>query len=282
MKNPFVRSETPAGSFLPEEWVERRAEIRANILCLTLFAIVMAGVVGAFFVTSRQWLQVKRARDTIAAQYAQEAARIEQLKFLEKQRSEIIQRAEVSTALIERVRRSVLLSELANRKPDDITLLEVVLTGKRVQDPPPQAQATPPASGSATGPLQSLGGKGGVSATIRTVQAPRPEQEKVRPPRFEHAVRLTGVARDNASIADYLSALKACPLLENVDLKYIKEATIDKQEMRQFELEAGLRRDADTRGMESVRSGPVRGMPGDDPVRRAPSGVIVHPGTGKE
>src|SRR3954469_13856228 len=134
MMNPFQSAfggGKGGGSFLPQEYVERKAELRANLLCLGLFGVVMFGVVGAFFVTNRQWLKVKQSREAIASQYAQEAARIEQLKLLERQKAEIVQKAEVSTALIERVRRSVLLSELANRKPDDVTLLEVQLTGKR-------------------------------------------------------------------------------------------------------------------------------------------------------
>src|SRR3954471_5140703 len=141
MKLPFKRSDSGGGSFLPQEYVERRAELRANLLCLALFGVVMFGVIGAFFVPNRQWLTVKRARDSIAAQYAQEAARIEQLKLLEKQKTEIMDKAEVSTALIERVRRSVLLSELANRKPDEVTLIEVSLSAKRIQQAPPPANA---------------------------------------------------------------------------------------------------------------------------------------------
>ena len=37
-----------------------------------------------------------------------------------------------------------------------------------------------------------------------------------------------------------------------MELKYIKHATIDKQDFRQFELEAVLRSDADARGIEPL------------------------------
>jgi Tfp pilus assembly protein PilN len=246
--------------------------MRANLLCLGLFGVVMFGVVGAFFVTNRQWLAEKRDRERIAGQYAQEAARIEQLKLLEKQRAEIVQRAEVSNALIEHVRRSVLLSELANRKPDDVTLLEVALTGKRIVDQPKDKPTTP----APTQQVKNLGAKAGNVAMIQVPPQKDKEPEKVAPPRVEHTVKLTGVAKANTNIADYIASLKACPLLDNVDLKYIKETTIEKVELRKFELEAALRKDADTRGMEVVDTKPVEGMPGADPVRTR-SGAAAAP-----
>jgi Tfp pilus assembly protein PilN len=281
MKNPFKRSEQGSGSFLPQEYVERRAELRGNLLCLALFGVVMFAVVGAFFVTNRQWLTVKRSRDAIASQYAQEAARIEQLKLLEKQKAEIMDKAEVSTALIERVRRSVLLSELANRKPDEVTLLEVSLTGKRFQETP-VAQPTGPQPG---GGVKNLAGKPSNISTIQVPQAKDKAPDKVMPPRFEHTVKLVGVARTNNDIADYIASLRACTLLDNVDLKYIKETTIEKLELRKFELEAAIRKDADTRGMEVADTGkkPAQGMPGADPSKMRPtpqskpSVTVVHP-----
>lgn len=269
MRNPFTRPDLGMGSFLPQEYVERRAELRANLLCLALFGVVMFGVVGAFFVTNRQWLTVKRARDAIAAQYAQEAARIEQLKLLERQQAEIMDKAEVSTALIERVRRSVLMSELANRKPDEVTLLEVVLTGKRVQEAPPPSALPPPTQ------VKNLGNKPGAVAMMTTPGEKPRASARVMPPRFEHTIKLVGVASTNNNVADYIASLKACPLLDGVDLKSIKETTIDKVELRKFELEAVIRRDADTRGMETAElenARPIEGMPGDDPTRTRTGG----------
>jgi Tfp pilus assembly protein PilN len=273
MKNPFQRGENGGGSFLPQEYVERKAEMRANLLCLSLFGVVMFGVVGAFFVTNRQWLTVKRSREAIASQYALEAARIEQLKLLEKQRAEIVQRAEVSNSLIEHVRRSVLLGELANRKPDEITLLEVQLIGKRIVDKPKDPAPVTPA---ATQQTKNLSAKSGNVAMIHVPQGKPDAAEKVAPPRFDHTIKLTGVAKSNTNIADYLASLKACPLLDNVDLKYIKETTIEKLELRKFELEAAIRRDADTGGMEVATGKTPEGMPGSDPTRMR-SGVQAKP-----
>src|SRR6185436_1057254 len=131
MWKPFVKADQQGSSFLPQDYVARKAEMRANLICLGLFGVVMFCVVAAFFVTNRQWLQVRRNQQAITTQYTQEAIKIEQLKQLEKQKNEMMEKAEITTALIEHVPRSILLAELITRMPDDITLLELTLVSKR-------------------------------------------------------------------------------------------------------------------------------------------------------
>ena len=41
-------------SFLPEDYLAQKTERRTNLICLTLFAIVMLGVFAAFWITNRQ------------------------------------------------------------------------------------------------------------------------------------------------------------------------------------------------------------------------------------
>src|SRR5690554_1039472 len=122
MRNPFLRPDMGGGSFLPEDYVARKAETRASLISLALFGIVLGGVVAAFFVTNRQWLSVRREQELINTLYTQEARKIEQLKKLEAQKAEMLAKAEVTTALVEKVPRSVLLSELTTRMPESITL----------------------------------------------------------------------------------------------------------------------------------------------------------------
>jgi len=63
--------------------------------------------------------------------------------------------------------------------------------------------------------------------------------------------------------------LKACSILENVDLKSIEETTIEKIVLRKFEIEASIRNDADARGLDNVdlRTANTGGLPGVDPTR---------------
>lgn len=271
MRNPFLRDEQ-SGSFLPSDYVNRKAEMRANLICLGLFGVVMFAVVSAFFVTNRQWLQVRSAQKSITVQYTQEAAKIEQLKRLEQQKSEMMTKAEVTTALIEKVPRSILLAELITRMPADLTLLELQLVSKRIKEAP----AGKPGAGVGGG-IKNLSGKpAGSQAGKVTPEAKAEETEKVAPPKFDFTLRLQGVGRSNQNIADYLQSLKQCTLLESVDLKYIKETTIDKMDLRKFEIEITLKKDADARGIAPIENLTSAGAPGESPTK--PMVVAPTPG----
>lgn len=249
MRNPFQRASKGGGSFLPEDYVARKVELRANLLCLSLFGVVMFGVVAAFFVTNRQWLNVRREQHAITVQYSEQAQKIEQLKQLEAQKASMIAKAEVTTALIEKVPRSVLMAELITRMPKDITLLDLELTSKRIKDEPP------PANGAAAGTPPKIKSIGGPSVVAQTpgVKPPASPENRVRPPRFEYKLKITGVARVNNDIADYMAGLLDCQLLTRIELKHIKQKTIDKVDLREFIIEAVVRPDADARGIGPVK-----------------------------
>ncbi|MBL9031465.1 MAG: PilN domain-containing protein [Phycisphaerae bacterium] len=273
MRNPFLRDEQ-SGSFLPSDYVNRKAEMRANLICLGLFGVVMFAVVSAFFVTNRQWLQVRSAQKSITVQYTQEAAKIEQLKRLEQQKSEMMTKAEVTTALIEKVPRSILLAELITRMPADLTLLELQLVSKRIKEAPAGKPGAGPAGGSG---IKNLSGRpAGAQAGKAGPEAKPEDAEKVTPPKFDFTLRLQGVGRSNQNIADYLQSLKQCTLLETVDLKYIKETTIDKMDLRKFEIEITLKKDADARGIAPIENLTSAGAPGESPTK--PMVVAPTPG----
>ena len=58
-------------------------------------------------------------------------------------------------------------------------------------------------------------------------------------------------------------------------MKYIKDTTIDKLDLRKFELEAVIRSDADTRGMEVADEKPAQGMI-DEGYRVVSGGTDTH------
>lgn len=248
MDNPFKRAtETTAqgasgpprtNSFLPEDYIDHRAASRASAIGLTLFIIVMACVSAAFLVTNRRWKVIRDRQDTINILYTQEAQKIEQLKQLETQRSQMMDRAEITAALLERVPRSVLLAELITSMPHEVTLLELTLKSKRIEAPP---AAVPVAPKDAPKP-RGLGGK---SPTADPKADAKPEAQRPMPPKFQFLLTIVGVAAVNNDIAEYMSKLQACPLLANVELQYIKETILNDVGMRRFEIGAEIRPEAD-------------------------------------
>jgi hypothetical protein len=232
-----------AGSFLPEDYVRDRRERRSNILAALGFSVVMCLVVSAFFVTQRQWTSVKSQQESINRDYATEAQKIDQLKQLETQKVEMFEKAEITSALLERVPRSVLLAEIINRMPEQLTLTDFKLDGKRVVIAPPKPDPKDAAAKARPGAK-----KGGADDKKKDEDKPKPT-----PPKFEFKVELVGLAANDEEVADYHAALKDCPLLASVDLISSIESVVDDVGRRKFRIEASLRTDVDARNIEPLQ-----------------------------
>lgn len=233
-------------SFLPEDYRQRKVEGRTGILMVALFCVVMFGVVAAFFVTNREWSAVRGLQEQINVQYAAEAKKIEQLKVLEAQKTEMVEKAEVTTALIEKVPRSILLAELINRMPKAVALTELSLVSKKIVDPAAKKPAKKPAPRSITGKAP----KGAAPKPVAADAEAPPERPK--PPRYEYVLSLAGLARSDGEIADYTAMLQQCGLLEKVEFKFSGDVVIDDVPLRKFRIEASIRPTADARSIEPL------------------------------
>lgn len=237
------------GSFLPEDYVEQRAERRTNVFALTLFAVVMTAVVAAFLVTNQRWNSVKSQQQAINVSYTKAAKEIEQLKLLEEQQQTKMHKAELTGALIERVPRSVLLAELINRMPEDVTLLEFELETKA-----PKKRRVDPKAGHGTKDL--------AKRKTKKEAITEGEQETIEVPTYETSLDLVGVAPTDVEVSQYIASLNACPLLSQVTLKYSENSMVEEQMLREFRIAMRLDPIADARELEpllATRSGRIQG-----------------------
>tara|TARA_E500000318_G_scaffold12972_3_gene11959 strand:- start:21064 stop:21840 length:777 start_codon:yes stop_codon:yes gene_type:complete len=230
------------GSFLPKEYVKGRSQFRANVMALLLFVLVIAGVVGAFVVNHQRWRRVHQEQQQVAVAFKEEAAKIEQLKQLETQRIELIERAEVVTALKDRIPRSVLMGEVVRSIPKGLTLTEVKMEGERIKPPPPKVDPKDKAK------TRSLNNK-----SVGAGKDEEEEKPKVLPPRFKFTLEIEGIAVENDQVADFLSSIKASPLFMHVELPLIDETIIDKQAYRKFKITMTLREQADARLVDGTQ-----------------------------
>lgn len=226
-------------SFLPEDYLAQKAERRTNLICLTLFLVVMLAVFGAFLVTNQQRTQVKSSQRAINAQYQDAAQKIEKLNELDQQKDEMLNKAELAGALVERVPRSILLAELINRMPPRLSLLEFEMKSEKIKAPAAEAVKAP--SGRLAGP-----------ARAKTKDTVLQEQGRIDPPRHQVEISMIGVAPTDVEVSRYMAELNAYPLLRNVSLQYSEEREIEGQMMRRFAIRLALDPDADVRSVEPL------------------------------
>lgn len=240
------QNQPKATSFMPEDYVARTSERRANIMSTVLFSCVMGAVTLAFVVTNRTWSGIRAEQLAINEQYASEKKKIEQLESLEKERSKMLAKAEVTTVLLEKIPRSVLLAEVETKRPDSVAIEEFDLTSKRI-DPAKEAKV----EASKAPPPPGKGVKG-LAPTTKKTEPKKDEKPEVKPPRFESTVRITGLSRVYTDITDFAAAVQSCPLLEKAELVYIKDTTVDKTEYHKFEIVAQIKSTADARALANA------------------------------
>ncbi len=247
MSNPFRHPGASTDGFLPADYVNRKIETRANLFTLTLFMLVLAATVGTFMVTVKHRSEIRARAEQMDAMYREEAAKIDELKQLESQRAQMMEKAEITAALIEKVPRWALLAEVTMRMPSNMRLDSFALKSKRldkVADTAAAAKAEPKAK------VKTLTDKAKGRSKKKDDAADRP---KVQPPRFEYALTLSGTAKENNEIADYITQLKKVPMLDKVELIVIRESKEggskkDQPEeiLRRFEISAVIRTNVDT------------------------------------
>lgn len=243
-----TKSNTGA-SFLPSDYVRGKGQARASMFAILLFVLVLAGVIGAFFVNHQRWNRVRDEQKVVAAAFKEETAKIEQLKVLETQRVDLTDKAEIVTALKDRVPRSVLMGEIIRGMGDHITLTEIQLEGDRVKPPKPKTDEK--------GKVKSIGVN-----SVGNSKDQQPQKPKVLPPKFKFTLTVDGVSESNDEIADYLASLKQSTLLRDVELQYINYTSIDSIDYRKFRITMTLSPSADARSVEGTM---VQGIDGIEP-----------------
>lgn len=247
-------------SFLPEDYLDQKAERRTNMVSLTLFGIVMVSVFAAFLVTNRQWSQVKSAQASINDQYQDAASQIERLNELEKQKDQMLNKAKLAAALVERVPRSILLAELINRMPPHLGLLELELKSEQIKT------SRRPAQTSRTGRLKPTRARS-------RAEAMQTEDEQIEPPHYRVSLTLVGIAPTDVEVSRYMAELNAHPLLEDVGLQYSEERKFEGERMRQFEIKMRLNSKVDVRDVAPlIKRGGISDPMSDEVEIKAPAG----------
>ena len=218
------------GSFLPDDYVRGKNEQKANVVILLLFGLVLTGTAAYFALQYQEQRSIASRVGQVRADFDEESGKIAQLQSLEAQRLELLSRAEVVNALIERVPRTALLAELTRGLPGDVAIELVRLKSERVRV---EAPANPVASGGA----QSLTDQQGKPAS--------PVPQRVMPPAFNSTVEITGVAVLNNDVADYAAGLRDSVLFSSVELESIVPTIVNERELRRFRVTVRLAGEVD-------------------------------------
>lgn len=211
-------------SFLPEDYVEKKSQRRTNLISISLFVVVMGGIVGAFVVTDRQRVEVAKLQQEINTDFEEAAKRLEQLNDLQSRKQEMMRKARITAMLIERLPRSLILADLINQMPTTLSLLELELQTKVVK--------VNSRSSLATSALEKAKQK---------QQEKSGHDEQALPPSSDVSVRLVGVAPTDVQVAQFMTALGRSSMFVDVNLAFSEEVKMAQDQlMRKFRIDMKL------------------------------------------
>lgn len=221
-------------SILPDDYLEMRVQRRTNLISLTLFIIVMGAVVAAYYVTDRQRSEVKTLKAQVDAQFEDAAKRLEQLDQLQARKAQMLRKAEVSGALIERVPRSVILAEMINNMPATVSLLQFDLSTKVMSNGPRPSTAMERAKKDRKAAEQAAAGP--------------------QVPVKRASIYIIGLAPTDVEVAQFMASLSQSHLFRDVNLVFSEEDTLDGRQVRRFRVEMLISPDVDMQSFEPLRA----------------------------
>ena len=208
-------------NFLPTDYMERRSRRWANLKCLAIAGLGLLLVGGASGYVLLSMHEVAKTRLAVEQQFVEAGRQIDQLKKLEEDKANLLRKVELSTDLLERVPKSLLLAHLVNYLPANTSLMGLTAVMEDV------APATDKKAAAAA-------------------KTPRKDGDEVRG--RVCTFRIEGLALTDGDVAEYISRLCNDPLFSDVDLQFTEEFPYKEGvQMRRFQLGFHLRPEAEKR-----------------------------------
>jgi Tfp pilus assembly protein PilN len=251
-------------SFLPDDYLERKARRRANILCGVLAVIVLGVIISAFQYMEKITKAVDAKYMAVEQQYAEAARRIEKVNQMRAQQQQVVRRAELAASLVEKVPRSNILAEFSNSLPAGLSLLNLVMESKE------RASTAPPAMSAFEQKRAALENR-----AVNAVVAPKT---------YDVFIKIEGVASTDVQVGDLMEKLKRSPLFKEVNIIYTEEfkqshpgqspsAKTSEEVLRKFQIELTLNPNAEVVNAANPNSKTTVEVTGSKPGKGASASV---------
>ncbi len=230
-------------SFLPEDYLAGKMARRSNFVCLILFALVLTGVLGTYFVKYKQQGDAMAKHQEANLKVEDKAREIDQYTELNARRKEITLKAAVTSSLRDPVKKSNLMVELINNMPASLSLIEFELETNKIKTAPRPTTA-----------LQKKQASSKDKKKDDKTGEPAVPNIEITP--VEVAIKLTGLAPTDLEVSAYMKALSNHVLFRNVHLQFAETFTVDTIEMRRFLIELKLAEGVTMSDLEPTRWNP--------------------------
>lgn len=219
-------------SFLPDDYLERKAQRRTNVICALLFAVVISAIGGTFTMDERSTAAVQTEHKSVEQKYTEAAKRIQLKQDLEKKQATMERQAELSASLLEKVPRSFMLAKVTNSLPAGVSLIDMIMESKLRSSVTSTAGPKPA--------FEQKRAKTDPKKDPNAKDAPAAPQQQAKV--YDVNLKITGVALTDVHVAQFIAKLNTLNIFKDVNL-VISDEYKDSEEgrqLRKFSLEASL------------------------------------------
>ena len=212
-------------NFVPDDYVQSNESRRANLMCLVLFSVVMAGLGGSFVMIKIRQRACSAEESLVNAKMTRMQESIKKFEELQTKRKEMMRTALTTAELLEPVPRSVVLASLTNNLPAGVSLVKVKLLQKELTNRSAPASAA----------------KSKYQAAQDQKASAEAEPKANAEPKAETRMEIEGMAPSDVQVASYIERLGGSVLVTDVALVESIEKKVGDTPFRQFKLTAMLR-----------------------------------------
>ncbi len=233
-------------SFLPDDYLENKAQRRANAICGILFIVTMATIGLAFTTGERSLREVEQRHAAKFEEVTAAATRIDQFKKLQQKQSTMAHQAELTASLLEKVPRSLILAKVTNALPQGSSLTDFQLSSVKRNNSPANAPRTAFEAKSAQAQSQSN------NMVAQTADA------KV----YDVTLKITGLAPTDTQVGELLQRLKGVTMFKDVNLiisdwEKVQDKKSKDAQYRKFQIEMTLDPNADAQDPDNSATASV-------------------------
>jgi Tfp pilus assembly protein PilN len=215
-------------NFVPDDYIQDNESRRTNLMYLILFAMVMAGLAGAFATIKIRQHAIAAKEKLLNERMAKAEDSIVQFEQLQEKRKEMMKTALTTASLFEPVQRSVILASITNNLPPGTSLLKL-----EVKQEEPKKTTTHRRT------------KASKNTKFQQAKNENNAQEEISPEKLlETKISIEGMAPSDLQVAAFIENLGSSALFENVALvESREEKNTDESKYRKFKLTAMLKKE---------------------------------------
>jgi Tfp pilus assembly protein PilN len=230
-------------SFLPEDYLENKAQRRANVICAILFLVTMVTIGFAFTTGERSLADMQKLHAAKYLEVSNAAKRIDQFKELQEKQRTMAHQAELSAALLEKVPRSLILAKITNSLPQGCSLTDLAMSSTKHNSP--NASAAP---------------RTAFEAKQAKNSSPIPDVAEAKV--YDVTLKIGGRAPTDTQVGELIQRLKVVPLFKDVNLiisdsEKPGDKKSDDPEYRKFQIEMTLDPNADAQSLDATATASV-------------------------